>query len=261
MSSRPATPLVLVAALGGAFGLSQTAFSLTGGPGSQPVATQPVRTPPSAITPASPTVPRIAAWPGHLRAVLRGTLPLRDRPGGPVTLSLGTATEFGSRRILGVAARRGPWLGVVTSERPNGRLSWVRRGHSGLRLRRTRYALHADLSERRLVLRRDGRAVRRLRVGIGGPGAPTPTGRYAITDKLDGTRFGPYYGCCILALSGHQPNLPAGWPGGDRLAIHGTDAPGTIGAASTAGCLRAGDSDLRALMRRVPLGTPVFVHR
>jgi L,D-transpeptidase catalytic domain len=261
MSPRPATPLVLVAALGGAFGLSQTAFSLTGGTGSPPVATQPVSSPARAITPPSPTVPRAAVWRGHLRAVVRGTLPLRDRAGGPVTLSLGAATEFGSRRVLGVAARRGPWLGVVTSERPNGRLAWVRRGHGVLRVRRTRYALHADLSQRRLELRRDGRAVRRMRVGIGGPGAPTPTGRYAITDKLDGSAFGPYYGCCILALSGHQPNLPAGWPGGDRLAIHGTDAAGTIGAASTAGCLRAADSDLRALMRRVPLGTPVFVHR
>jgi L,D-transpeptidase catalytic domain len=260
MSPRPAIPLALVAALGGAFGLSQTAFSLTGGSGSAPVATQPVRSPASAVTPASQAVSRAAAWRGHLRAVVRGTLPVRDRPGGPVTWSAGAATEFGSRRVLGVAARRGPWLGLVTSERPNGRLAWVRRGHGGLRLRRTRYALHADLSERRVELRRDGRTVRRLRVGIGGPGAPTPTGRYAITDKLDGSSFGPYYGCCILALSGHQPNLPAGWPGGDWLAIHGTDAPGTIGTASTAGCLRAADSELRTLMRRVPLGTPVFVH-
>jgi L,D-transpeptidase catalytic domain len=261
MSSRPAIPLALVAALGGAFGLSQTAFSLTGGSGSLRVATQPVRSPESAVTPASRTVSRAAARRGHLRAVVLGTLPLRNQPGGPVTMTLGAATEFGSRRVLGVAVRRGPWLGLVTSERPNGRLAWVRRGHGGLRLRRTRYALHGDLSERRLELRRDGRAVRRLRVAIGGPGAPTPTGRYAITDKLDGSSFGPYYGCCILALSGHQPNLPAGWPGGDRLAIHGTDAPGTIGTASSAGCLRAADSNLRALMRRVPLGTPVFVHR
>ena len=45
------------------------------------------------------------------------------------------------------------------------------------------------------------------------------------------------YGCCILALSGHQDNLPAGWPGGDRLAIHGGSG---IGSADSAGCLRGG---------------------
>ena len=82
-----------------------------------------------------------------------------------------------------------------------------------------------------------------------------------MTDKLPGSRFGPYYGCCILALTGHQPNLPSGWTGGDRLAIHGTDAPSSIGAASSAGCLRASDEDLRVLMATVPLGTQVSIHR
>ena len=99
-----------------------------------------------------------------------------------------------------------------------------------------------------------------MRVAIGRSGSPTPTGRFAITDKLQGTKFGPYYSC-ILALSGTQPNLPPAWPGGNRLAIQGTDAPGSIGTASFAGCLRAADDDLSMLMRRVPLGTPVEVPR
>ena len=115
------------------------------------------------------------------------------------------------------------------------------------------------LSGRWLELRRNGRRVRRITVAVGRPGSDTPTGRFAVTDKLSGSSYGPYYGCCILALNGKQPNLPPGWQGGNRLAIHGTDSPGTIGAAASAGCLRAGDADLQVLMRRVPLGTPVFV--
>jgi lipoprotein-anchoring transpeptidase ErfK/SrfK len=99
-----------------------------------------------------------------------------------------------------------------------------------------------------------------MRVAIGRPGSSTPVGRFAVTDKIAGNRYGPYYGCCILALSAHQPNLPAGWTGGDRIAIHGTNAPSTIGTASSAGCPHARDADLRVLMRRVPLGTPVFIH-
>jgi lipoprotein-anchoring transpeptidase ErfK/SrfK len=99
-----------------------------------------------------------------------------------------------------------------------------------------------------------------VHVGIGRPGSPTPTGRFAVTDKLSGAPYGTVYGCCILALSAHQPNLPAGWKGGDRMAIHGTSDPASIGAPSSAGCLRAGDGDLRYLMRRLPLGTPVFIH-
>jgi lipoprotein-anchoring transpeptidase ErfK/SrfK len=63
----------------------------------------------------------------------------------------------------------------------------------------------------------------------------------------------------VLALSGHQPNLPSGWIGGDRMAIHGT--PEEIGIANSAGCLRASDSDMQALFRRIPLGTPVLIRR
>jgi len=160
---------------------------------------------------------------------------------------------------MSVAARRGAWLGVVTPELPNGQLAWVNARNRGLDLRRTAYSLYADLSGRWVELRRAGHRIRRIAVAVGRPGSETPTGRFAVTDKLQGSEFGSYYGCCVLALSGRQPKLPAGWQGGNRLAIHGTNAPGTIGAAASAGCLRAADSDLQVLMRRVPLGTPVYI--
>ncbi len=82
-------------------------------------------------------------------------------------------------------------------------------------------------------------------------------GDYAVTDGLVGRGLGPWYGCCLLALSGHQPNLPAGWIGGDRMAIHGT--PGSIGGATSHGCLRASDANMISLIARVPLGAPVFI--
>ena len=206
---------------------------------------------------------RRAARRRHVYRIVRVRRPLalRTRPRGPVAASVTGVTEFGSPGVATVGARKGPWLGLVTTARPNNRLGWVRRDDPGVGLRRVAYSLHADLSARRLVLRRRGRRVKRLRVAVGRPGASTPTGRFAITDKLNGSRYGSYYGCCILALSGTQPNLPPGWTGGNRLAIHGTNSPGTIGQAASAGCLRASDSDLAVLMRRVPLGTPVFIRR
>jgi lipoprotein-anchoring transpeptidase ErfK/SrfK len=207
----------------------------------------------AAVTPAKPAGPK-----PYRLAVLRGELGLSDRPGGPATGTLAATTEFGSRQVLGVAAQRRNWLGVVTSARPNGRLAWVRRDQ--VAIARTRWSLHADLSAHTLTMRRNGRKVHRLRVAIGRPGSETPTGRFAVTDKLAGSNYGPYYGCCVLALNGHQPNTPAGWKGGNRLAIHGTDTPATIGTAASAGCLRAADADLEVLMAKVPLGTPVFIH-
>jgi lipoprotein-anchoring transpeptidase ErfK/SrfK len=96
-------------------------------------------------------------------------------------------------------------------------------------------------------------------VGSGAPDTSTPTGDFYVTDKLPGPDFGPSYGCCILALSGRQPNLPEGWSGGDRLAIHGSPTP-TWGQAVSNGCLHADEDDLRELMRIVPLGTSVKIH-
>jgi hypothetical protein len=219
-----------------------------------PPAAQPAPAPAPPVEPAPP-----ARRPGHQLLKVRGTVALRERPRGDAVALVGSETEFGSPRVLSVAARRGGWLGVVTDEQPNGRLAWVRRADKGLRRARTTVSLHADLSARRLELRRDGTTVKSVTVAVGTSTSPTPPGRYAVTDKMPGSRYGAYYGCCILALTGHQENPPPGWTGGDRLAIHGTDAPATIGSAASAGCLRAGEADLQVLMRRVPLGTPVFV--
>jgi lipoprotein-anchoring transpeptidase ErfK/SrfK len=176
-----------------------------------------------------------------------------------VLARVGAKTQFGSPTVLAVAEQRGGWLGVASTDLPNGRLGWLKARSGSFERHRTPLAIRIDLSQRRLTLRSRGRVVRRATVGIGRPGSDTPTGRFSITDKIPGSRYGAYYGCCILALSGHQTNTPAGWRGGDRLAIHGTDKPSSIGVPSSAGCLHAATRDLRALMRRVPLGTPVLI--
>jgi hypothetical protein len=183
---------------------------------------------------------------------------LRTRLNAPAVAHLGSVTEFGSPQTLGVVRKQGRWLRVISTALPNGRLGWVRARN--IRVTTTVKSLTLDLSRHLLLLKRGDQVVRRMTVGTGRPGSPTPTGRFTVTDKLAGTNYGPYYGCCILALSAHQPNLPAGWTGGNRIAIHGTNAPSTIGVAASAGCLHARDADLRVLMRRVPLGTPVFIH-
>src|SRR5207237_4740522 len=117
----------------------------------------------------------------------------------------------------------------------------------GVSYSRTRLEVDVDLSSRTLVVRRDGTAIRWARIGVGRPGSPTPTGRFAVTDKLDGRSYSAYYGCCILALSATQPNLPPGWTGGNRIAIHGTPSAGDFGRAVSAGCVHAPDAELRYL--------------
>jgi len=182
---------------------------------------------------------------------------LRSSPGGEVIAKLGDETEFGSERNFWVQRTDGDWFGVPAAELGNGELGWIRNDSDELELYETSYYVVADVSERWLELGYGNRLLERIPVTVGAPGSPTPTGRYSITDGLAGEGVGPYYGCCILALSGHQPNLPADWLGGDRIAIHGT--PGAIGGALSAGCLRASDMDMVSLFARLPLGAPVFI--
>ncbi len=201
--------------------------------------------------PADPTRSLIAE-------VKRGTtVALYDNRGGRQIERVGDETVFGSRTRLAVVGGRGEWLQVSTETAGNRRRAWIRA--SEVRLRDTGYRLVITLSARRLELVDGSRVVFRTRVAIGSTAHPTPTGRFGITDKLAGRRFGSVYGCCILAISAVQEKLPANWPGGNRIALHGTNLPATIGSPVSTGCVRVGERPLRALMRSVPLGTPVII--
>ena len=180
---------------------------------------------------------------------------LRRNPGGAALATVHARTEYGSRQTVGIAQTRGNWVAVISTALPNGVLGWVPRKE--LSLRRVAWSITISLSARQLELTRDGVVMRRVPVGVGSADSPTPAGRYVVTDHIDPADYGTSaYGCCILALSGHQPHPPTGWdPNRDwRLAIHG-GAPGAV----SAGCVHADEATLRFLMRMTPLGTPVTV--
>jgi hypothetical protein len=184
-----------------------------------------------------------------------GPLALRPRPGSRRVLAWPQAkTEFGSATRFAVVGEDGRWLEVISDLLRNGAHGYIRR--SEVSLARRPFVLETDLSRRQLSVWRWGLRVQRFRIAIGARISPTPTGRFSLTDKL--RDFAPStYGCCILALSGHQTRLPPGWSGGDRLAIHEGD---NLGQAVSAGCLRASRSDMEYLMRTIPLGTEIVIH-
>jgi lipoprotein-anchoring transpeptidase ErfK/SrfK len=204
---------------------------------------------------ADPVAVALAAGRFPTAEVLRRSR-LRTAPGGRALARIGPRTEFGSPSVLSVIRRRGAWLAVHAAQLPNGRAGWL--PAAAVRLGAVDVSVHVDRSARRLTVRRGDRVLRRFTVAVGRPGNVTPTGRFAITDKLIMPAGGPY-GCCAVALTGHQLHLPSGWAGGDRLAIHGTNAPWSIGQAASLGCMRAATADIRWLLRRMPLGAPVFI--
>jgi len=188
----------------------------------------------------------------------RRSVAIRAEPGGEIVEVVGRETEFGSPTVLSVVEVRGRWAGVSTPAVPNDRLGWVRLDARSLRSGWSEQTLVVDLSERRAVLRERGDELRSFTVTIGGPGSETPTGRYAVTDTFRGG-LNPVYGCCAVALSAVQPNVPSGWLGGNRIAIHGNGTGGPLGVAASNGCLRAADADVDALVDTIGLGAPVFI--
>ncbi len=167
-------------------------------------------------------------------------------------------TDWGTPRALSVVRRDGTWLAVQAPELRNGQVGWIKENQVD-RMTSVDWAIHVDLSKRELVVKRDGAPIRRMEVGVGRKGHSTPTGRFAVTDKLRVKDPDSPYGCCVLALTGHQTRLPRGWPGGDRLAVHATQDLTGIGRAVSLGCVRTDPRDTRWMMETIPLGAPVFI--
>src|SRR4051795_4456839 len=143
-------------------------------------------------------------------------VPVFDRTGGRRLGLLTMRTEWGSRRVMPVIAHEGPWLRVL-ADVPGRRSGWILAAGNALSLHARRYSLVARRSRGTLTLLDRGRRLRTVAAAFGRADSPTPVGRFAVTDRLSGAGFHGAYGCCILALSGHQPQLPAGWTGRDRL--------------------------------------------
>lgn len=220
----------------------------------------PVDSPPAASTVAPPEPLR--PLPGEsLGAAVRSPVALRaaPSPSARVLARVGRRTRFHSPTLMAVVRRRGAWVGVVHESLGNGRIGWVRADR--VRLLREQWSIVVDLSDRQATLRFKGRPYRSFPVAVGKDSTPTPPGRYGVTDRLSTGAAGSSYGCCVLALSGRQPNVAQEWPGGDRLAIHGTNAPASIGQAASSGCLRASERSMRLLIAKVPLGSRVVLRQ
>ena len=200
---------------------------------------------------------RLPPGQGAVVALLRHPTVLRAKPGGRVVAKLGKKTQFGSPQAMWVVRHSGQWLGVVSPKAGNNRVGWI--PASTASLSRVDWQLRVSLSARKLTVLDHGQVKQRYTVAIGAPDAPTPTGRFAVTDRLlTGDPAGPY-GCCILALSAKAPHAIQDWSGGDRIAIHSTPETETIGEAVSHGCVRLTLAEGQWLINHIPLGTPAVI--
>ncbi len=194
---------------------------------------------------------------GALVALVVHATTMHVKPGGATLAQVPTHTGFGSPQTVWVVARSPGWLGVISTLAGNNRVGWIPQSASTLGV--VKWQLKVSLAGRTLTVLDDGRVVRRFKTAIGRPSAPTPTGRFAVTDRLLTGNSGGPYGCCILALSAHSPHSIQGWSGGNRIAIHSTPDASSIGQPVSHGCVRVTLADGRWLIAHVPLGTPTLI--
>lgn len=187
---------------------------------------------------------------------------IRARPGGRSIGELPARSVYLGQSMTAwvqEVSADGRW-GKVTLpwSKPVGRAGWV--SLAGMQGRATRTMVVADLSERRLRVYRGCQELFSVPTAIGRPGSPSPRGRFWVTDRVavPGAQQASF-GTFAFGLSTVQPNLPAGWTGGDQMAIHGTGAPGSIGEAASAGCLRVSEEALARLRPILRGGTPVII--
>jgi hypothetical protein len=195
--------------------------------------------------------------PGTLVAIVQRPTVMRRTPGGQGFARVPVQTAFGSPDAMWVRQLKGPWLGVVSVLAGNNRLGWIPAADASLT--RVSWRLDVAISAHRLTVLHDGHIMETYTVAVGAPASPTPTGRFAVTDRLStGDPSGPY-GCCILALSAVAPHVIQGWNGGNRIAIHSTPETWTIGESVSHGCVRLTLAEGRWLLSHIPVGTPTYI--
>ena len=167
-------------------------------------------------------------------------------------------TVFGILSAVYGSECRATWYRVLLPMRPNQVTGYVRA--DAVRVSTTSARVVIDLSERRLYLYRAGEEVLRSPAAIGARATPTPIGHYYVNQKLrpDNPR-GPY-GPAAIGISAFSPVL-IHWEQGGPVAIHGTNAPWSIGRAVSNGCIRVPNAVIRRLWHAMPPGTPVLIRR
>lgn len=164
-------------------------------------------------------------------------------------------------RLLVLDERTAPdgssWLKVLLPSRPSGSSGWIRR--DGVRLHWNPLRVEVSVSERRLMLMRDGKPILRTRVVVGAAATPTPSGRFAVYEAVPrpASTLGPW----ALHLTGFSEVLESFAGGEGRIAIHGMSGSllAPLGAAVSNGCIRVPAAVAAELGRLVGPGTEVVI--
>ena len=197
----------------------------------------------------------------NVTATVKGRPVLYSKPGAGKKRVLPARTQFGTPRVFGVARRKGAWLAVQAPELKNGQVGWIRASEARLDSTPGPCTPTSPPSASRCA--RTGAGCARSRSPSATRRTPRRRGATRSPTSCKVTDAGSPYGCCVLALTGHQVELPAGLagrrpPGGARHPgrqrrsagrqprLHAREVPRTrAGCSNTCRSARRSSSRLR----------------
>jgi lipoprotein-anchoring transpeptidase ErfK/SrfK len=175
-------------------------------------------------------------------------------PSKPMTVLKGHNSIGQPEAFLVVDASTPGWYQVLLPVAPNGTKGWVRAGD--VQVATTGSFLLVSLSRFALYHYENGRLMSSVRVAIGRPTTPTPTGLFYIwaSQAVSSAPYNPG----IFALNGFTDKPVPGFLGAS-LGVHGWTDPSVIGTQASNGCVRVATADFRPLLDSLILGTPVEI--
>ncbi|MEI6447751.1 MAG: L,D-transpeptidase [Actinomycetes bacterium] len=150
------------------------------------------------------------------------------------------------------------WLRVMLPGRPNNRTGWIRYDEEAMTIFKLKRTIRIDVGSRVLVASENGLMKKRVRVVVGARSTPTPYGEFFVMEKVQGMRWSKRG--WALALSAYS-NVLMRFDGGEgQVAIHARGSlAGSLGSASSHGCIRVDDGVAAWLTRFAPNGTFVQI--
>lgn len=156
-----------------------------------------------------------------------------------------------------VLDRKGPWLQVRVSSRPNNLTAWVQAEQVALRTVPNRIVV--DVSDRTVSVMHGDDELLKATVAVGRDTTPTPLGTFFVDGVVDNVNDNGAYGAFLVSVSGFSEVLKTFGGGIGQIALHGTNRPDLLGQPISNGCVRMSNEEVTKLAYMAPLGTPVQV--
>ena len=123
---------------------------------------------------------------------------------------------------------------------------------------RVRRVVLVSIADRRLAVIEDGNVLAYFPVAVGSAVSPSPTGEFEIVNRVANP---VYYHEGVVMAAGENSPVGTRWMGLDvkGYGIHGTNAPKSIGHATSHGCIRLRNRDVERLYAMLRVGDVVEI--